>query len=182
VEGFALTESTTLPPSSYVASPARPGPEPVPPTRPLVSAVKKKRRNAVRPWENPKVRGALVGVLVLVLVLAAIALFVPGGKRMVGLTLVVAGGLTFLAGYLAGAYGAFSEDFLFGFLYLAVPFYTAYYIVTRGEDLWRWFIAMIVGTLILLTGVSLVSSSDDDSKDRSNRHEVTISAALSVAF
>ena len=35
-------------------------------------------------------------------------------------------------------YGAFSEDVLDGLLYITIPLYTAYYLVTRWEDLWIW--------------------------------------------
>ena len=48
------------------------------------------------------------------------------------------GGLLVPVGYFAGAYGAFCEDVLYGFLYLAIPLYAGYYLVTRWEDLWIW--------------------------------------------
>jgi len=32
---------------------------------------------------------------------------------------------------LPGAYGAFSEDVIYGILYVVIPLYTGYYIVTR---------------------------------------------------
>ena len=57
-----------------------------------------------------------------------------------------------LVGFGAGAYGAFREDVLYGFLYLAIPLYTAYYIVTRWDDLWTWFACSTLGVgLVLLT-------------------------------
>ena len=59
-------------------------------------------------------------------------------------------------GYAAGAYGAFCEDFLYGFLYLVIPLYTAYYLVTRWEDLWRWFACSTTGVGLVLFGTQLL--------------------------
>jgi hypothetical protein len=61
-----------------------------------------------------------------------------------------------LLGYAAGAYGAFCEDFLYGFLYLVIPLYTAYYLVTRWEDLWRWFACSTTGVGLVLFGTQLL--------------------------
>ena len=66
--------------------------------------------------------------------MAGIALFAPQGTLIAGSTLMVVGSVMVLAGYGVGAYAAFGEDFLYGFLYLVIPLYTAYYLVTRWED------------------------------------------------
>ena len=70
---------------------------------------------------------------------AAIAWFAPGGMTIVGSLLMALGSAMVLLGYAVGAYGAFCEEFLYGLLYLLVPLYTAYYLVTRWDDLWIWF-------------------------------------------
>ena len=56
----------------------------------------------------------------------------------------------------AGAYGAFSEDALYGLLYITIPLYTAYYLVTRWEDLWIWITCATVGVGLVLIGTEMV--------------------------
>jgi transcription elongation factor Elf1 len=94
--------------------------------------------------------------IVLVVVLAAIALLVPQGTLIAGCVLMAIGSVLILVGYSAGAYGAFCEDFLYGFLYLVIPFYTAYYMATRWEDLWVWLTCSTVGVGLILIGVEVV--------------------------
>lgn len=69
---------------------------------------------------------------------------------------MVTGAILILAGHLAGAYGAFSEDFIYGLLYLLIPFYTAYYIVTRWDDMWVWFTCSTVGVGVSMIGIELI--------------------------
>ena len=56
----------------------------------------------------------------------------------------------------AGAYGAFREDFLYGVLYLAIPLYTAYYLVTRWDDLRVWFACSTAGVALVLLGTEVI--------------------------
>ena len=55
-----------------------------------------------------------------------------------------------LAGFVIGAYGAFHEDFLNGMLYVFIPFYTAYFIATNWDAMWRWAILMFVGSILIM--------------------------------
>ena len=100
------------------------------------------------PWITWLIR---VGVA-FVLILTAIALLAPHGTWLAGCILVGTGGILILVGHLAGAYGAFSEDFLYGFFYLVIPLYTAYYIVTRWDDMWVWFTCSTVGVGLSMAG------------------------------
>ena len=93
-----------------------------------------------------------VGAVILVIV----ALLVPGGRNLAAMVLIVVGTLMALVGYSVGAYAAFTEDFLYGFLYLVIPLYTAYYIVTRFDDLWRWATLAIAGTVLIGIGTALI--------------------------
>jgi predicted Zn finger-like uncharacterized protein len=102
-------------------------------------------------WRLWLVRLAVAAVLVL----AAIAMVVPRGTLIVACVLMVVGSTMVLVGYFAGAYGAFSEDFLYGFLYLVIPLYTAYYLVTRWEDLWVWFTCSTTGVALVLVGAQM---------------------------
>ena len=92
------------------------------------------------------------------MILALIAMFAPQGLLIVGATLLIVGSLMVLAGFFAGAYGAFSEDSLYGFLYLAIPFYAGYYMVTRWDDLWRWFACATAGIVLISAGSAILRS------------------------
>src|SRR5271157_3662195 len=83
------------------------------------------------PWQNWLIWGGVA----LVLILTAIAFLAPDGTWLVGCILMAIGGILVPLAYFAGAYGAFSEDALYGLLYITIPLYTAYYLVTRWEDL-----------------------------------------------
>jgi len=87
--------------------------------------------------------------------IAAIALLAPSGVLIAACTVMALGGVMILVGYGVGAYGAFREDFLYGFLYLLIPLYTAYYMVTRWDDLWIWFACMTMGVGLILLGIEM---------------------------
>jgi hypothetical protein len=113
---------------------------------------KARRDEPTFPWLKWLFRGGIAYALVLV----AIALIAPSGTWLAGCILMATGGFLILAGHLAGAYGAFSEDWLYGFFYLVIPFYTAYYIVTRWDDMRVWFTCSTVGVGLSLLGIELV--------------------------
>src|SRR5256885_1969033 len=88
--------------------PKRPAPGP------LTRAVRK--RASGFPWRTWLVRLAVAAAVVL----AVVGLFAPNGTLIVGCVLMGLGSSLVLLGYAAGAFGAFSEDFLYGFLYIVV--------------------------------------------------------------
>jgi len=90
-----------------------------------------------------------------VIVIAAIAMLAPSGVLIAACTVMALGGVMILVGYGVGAYGAFREDFLYGFLYLVIPLYTAYYMVTRWDDLWIWLACMTMGVGLILLGIEM---------------------------
>ncbi len=104
------------------------------------------------PWQTWLIRGG-VG---LVLILTAIAFLALDGTWLVGCILMAIGGILVPVAYFAGAYGAFSEDALHGLLYITIPLYTAYYLVTRWEDLWIWVTCATVGVGLVLIGTEMV--------------------------
>jgi hypothetical protein len=104
------------------------------------------------PWQSWLIRGGIA----VVSVLTALALFVPHGTWLVGCILIAIGGVLVPVAYFAGAYGAFSEDTLYGLLYLFFPLYIGYYLVTRWEDLWPWMLCATVGVGLVLFGTELV--------------------------
>src|SRR5205814_432837 len=87
--------------------------------------------------------------------LAAIAVLAPHGTLIAGCALMAVGSAMVLLGYAVGAYAAFREDFLYGLLYLGIPLYTAYYLVTRWDDLWVWFGCSTAGVALVWLGTEL---------------------------
>ena len=69
------------------------------------------------PWLTWLIRGGVA----LLLLLTGIALFAPHGTWLVGCVLMAIGSILVPLAYFAGAYGAFSEDSLYGLLYLLIP-------------------------------------------------------------
>ena len=118
------------------------------PTRPS----KSRREGPGFAWRTWLIRGGVVAAIAL----AAVALIAPRGLVVVGSILLGLGAAMVLVGYFAGAYGAFSEDFLYGFLYLVIPLYTAYYLVTRWEDLWKWTVCSTLGVGFVALGTEML--------------------------
>jgi hypothetical protein len=124
------------------------------PRRPIrtVRRSNARKREDRSPWRN-----WLIGCAVLIaLALAAVALLAPQGTLIAGCVLIVIGSVMLMTGYFVGAYGAFREDSLYGFLYLVIPLYTAYYLVTRWDDLWVWCTCSTVGVGLILLGTEIV--------------------------
>jgi hypothetical protein len=157
---YALEPATDDAPSTF--SPARAAsipirqPMPEPATSgpfwldsPRSPRKKKKPGAGVLPsWWKRAAGSAAVAVVVMVLV----SWLVPKGSLIVGFLLIGIGTLLFLAGFFVGAFGAFSEDFVTGMLYLFIPLFTGYYIVTRWDDLKPWFITLSVGVGLVSIG------------------------------
>jgi hypothetical protein len=89
------------------------------------------------------------------IIIVAVALLAPNGVIIAACALMAIGSGMILLGYGVGAYGAFSEDFLYGFLYVVFPFYAAYYMVTRWDDLWVWFTCMTSGVGLAALGIEM---------------------------
>ncbi|WP_435008108.1 hypothetical protein P12x_005383 [Tundrisphaera lichenicola] len=171
-DGYALEEPEAQPDRAEAIAVARPDSGSVyAPTRRDQPAAKPRKRPASAPskkrerpegpdiaWGAWLIRIGVVGSVAL----ALIAMFAPRGMMIVGGTLLIVGSLMILAGYFAGAYGAFSEDFLYGFLYLVIPFYAGYYLVTRWDDLWRWFACATGGIVLISAGGAILRAAGLD--------------------
>ena len=97
----------------------------------------------------PWVAGAgLVGGLI-----AAVTFAVPSLAGVGGSLLALIGFVLVGVGYGVGAVAAFSEDSLYGYLYLGLPIYTGYYLITRLDDLWPWFLCSTIGFALFLAGM-----------------------------
>jgi hypothetical protein len=164
---YALDEPSGGPAPAAPASPGSvfvasrgdgsPAPAPVAPRRPRRAASATARRPARADGPGVAWRAWLVRLAAaFALALVATALLAPRGTLIAGCALMALGSLMVLVGYAAGAYGAFREDFLYGFLYVVIPLYTAYYLVTRWDDLWPWFACSTAGVGLVLLGTELV--------------------------
>ena len=94
----------------------------------------------------------LVGLAAIAVVVALVGYIVPGARKSAGVTLALPGLVLCLYGYASGAYIAFTEDDLYGWLYLLFPFYAAYYIVSRWDEMRSRLIMVGVGLALLTIG------------------------------
>jgi hypothetical protein len=117
-------------------------------------------------------RAALIGAPLLFLAaLGLIAAIVKNGTLIAACVLAGLGALLILIGYTVGLWAAFREDSLYGFFYFVFPLYTAYYILTRFEDLWPWFLAMTVGAGLVTVGATIAESKLRDRPEAAAWHE-----------
>jgi hypothetical protein len=162
-ETYALDEPTAGPAREVAAAPVHgstfvvaPRNEPMRPPRPRratgkASPARARKRKVDFAWLKWLIGFAAAAVLALV----AISLFVPRGTLIAGCIVLVIGSGMLLMGYLVGAYAAFCEDFLYGFLYLVIPLYTAYYLITRWDDLWVWCACSTAGVGLIVLGTEI---------------------------
>jgi hypothetical protein len=155
-DGYALEEGGE---STYTPAPGDEWDDPPPSPRPvhtakspdLVRSLKKVKRGQFARW-----RGPLIGLGVAVVVLAALALLVPKLAVVLGAILAMIGIVLVVGGYAVGAYVAFSEDFIFGALFLLVPIFTAWYFVSRFDEMKAPLAAVCLGLgLLVVAGWTL---------------------------
>jgi hypothetical protein len=128
-----------------------------------MTAPKPRRKTRKAPRSSPRKRGPgfawrnwLIGLsVVIVLALITVSFAVPSGTLIAACAVIVIGCVMLLAGFLVGAYGAFREDVLYGLLYVLIPLYTAYYLVTRWDDLWVWCACSTAGVGLILLGTEI---------------------------
>ena len=87
-----------------------------------------------------------------VVLLAVVAAFAPHGPLIVGGAVAAVGFGLFAYGYATCVYIAFTEDSLYGILFLLFPFYAAYYVVSRWDDVWTRAALVLGGTALLTLG------------------------------
>lgn len=120
------------------------------------------------------IRRVLVGIAISGVVLGIIAATVNHGTFYVGASLVGLGLLIIFAGYALGVYIAYTEDLLHAALFLTIPIYTGYYIVTNWDEMWRSFALMVVGGILLSIGATILESQAEPDEELIN--EVQASA------
>jgi hypothetical protein len=93
-----------------------------------------------------------ISLAAVVVVLTLLGTFVPTARWTVGVALTIPGLLLCLYGYASGVYIAFTEDDFHGWLCLLFPFYAAYYLVSRWDDMGSRLIMVVVGLVLLGIG------------------------------
>ncbi len=115
-----------------------------------------RRRKSASSHPVLSVRATLVGLTGVALVLVIVALFVPGTRINIARAVALAGLVLFVYGYGSGAYIAFTEDDLYGWLYLFFPPYAAYYFVSRWDEMSSRLVMLVVGLTLLVGGGRLL--------------------------
>jgi hypothetical protein len=100
----------------------------------------------------------LISLTAVAIGLALVATFVPGARKTVGVALALPGVLLCLYGYASGIYIAFTEDDLYGWLCLLFPFYAAYYVVSRWDEMRSRLIMVIAGLTLAAIGGRFLES------------------------
>ncbi len=101
-------------------------------------------------------RRILISMAVVIPALALSAAFIPGARLVIGIAVALPGLLLCIYGYASGAYIAFTEDDLYGWLYLLFPFYTAYYCISRWDEMRSRLLMVVAGLGLLVLGGRLL--------------------------
>jgi hypothetical protein len=110
--------------------------------------------------------------------LGLVAAIIPGGTMIAGSILAVAGIVLLLSGYGLGAYVAFTEDSLYGILYLIFPPYTAYYIVMNWNEMWPSFALTITGAATLTIAIVIMGAG----LEKDNADGSPVAARCQISF
>jgi hypothetical protein len=117
---------------------------------------RKRLERARSPLASLSARVTVIGLTCVTVVLVVLVVFVPDTRINVGRAVALAGLILFVYGYGSGAYIAFTEDDLYGWLYLLFPPYAAYYFVSRWDEMSSRLVMLIVGLALLSGGGALL--------------------------
>ena len=161
---YALDETRDSAPPTFRAAPDWPGQDQDSGSSPVQKKKVKrpggKRKDKRRGESESAVSrsGVLVSLAVIAVLSAILAVFVPAVRTPVGVALALPGLLLCLYGYVTGVYIAFTEDDLHGWLFLLIPCYAAYYIVSRWDDMYGRVIMVVAGLTLLSIGGHFLES------------------------
>jgi hypothetical protein len=100
----------------------------------------------------------LISLAAITIVLALLGYFVPSVRKWAGMSLALPGLLLCLYGYATAVYIAFTEDDFYGWLFLIFPFYAAYYVVSRWDEMRSRLIMVGVGLALLTVGAKFLEA------------------------
>jgi hypothetical protein len=136
------------------------------PRAPAPARKKKKKRKKARSESSSGFRMgvlAIVGIVfagLFVLMCLVGLLFPPVQAVLGGGTALVGGGLM-LVGAIGIMMAAFEEDVMCGVMYMVVPLYPLYFIVTRIGEVWKMLLMQVGGTMLLVVGMMLFTISQE---------------------
>ena len=159
---YQLGEPVETEPSAFQASPERRREEQAARSdRPRKNTRKRsKKRESERAGlgEYFSLRVMLISVGVAAVVLALLTVLMPTARKPVGVAIALPGLLLCLYGYSSAVYIAFTEDDLYGWLCLLFPFYAAYYVVSRWDDMRSRLIMVVAGLVMLAIGARMLEA------------------------
>lgn len=162
-EGYGLGEEPDAPaPMTFVHTPAKKGARTQGATGRTARRPKQPRRARSRDtgidWNSTGVRRALKIGIGVVVVLAVVAVFVPRMMIIVGSVFAAVGLILTLYGYVTAIYIAFTEDDLHGWLALMLPFYAAYYLVSRWDEMKSRLVMILIGLALSSAGSWMIET------------------------
>lgn len=155
-DDYELGQLPEAAPSTFVSAPGRSS---VPPaaersrsTRAPKPSGPDRAGESARTNTSTTRRSIAIGLVVAAVVIVVLAAILPGATMGVGMVVAIVGLLLALYGYASGAYIAFTEDSLYGMLYLFIPLYTGYYFVSRWDEMRSRLGIVLVGIALLALG------------------------------
>lgn len=121
---------------------------------------KKRRRKRAEPEKSSGFRLGLIGILSLVggglfLMMCLVGIFVRPVLSVMLFCMGLTGAGLGLVGGIGCLMAAFEEDAVCGIMYLFMPFYSLYYVITRIGDIWKLVLMNIGGTALVFGAMFL---------------------------
>jgi hypothetical protein len=121
----------------------------------LLEQAKAEAEEVIKPYAG-LFRGVLIAYAIIAVLTVIVAAALPNGTFIAGAGLLGIGLIVIAAGYAVGVYIAYTEDLLHAALFLTIPLYTGYYIVTNWDVMWRSFGLMVAGGILLSAGATVL--------------------------
>ncbi len=152
------------------ANTARPRPETPPAPESKPAKLRSERTAVASPLITTETLSTiLISLAAIAVVLALLGYFVPGARKWAGVSLAFPGLLLCLYGYATAVYIAFTEDDFYGWLFLLFPFYAAYYVVSRWDEMRSRLIMVGVGLVLLTIGGQFLEADRARDAERQRR-------------
>ncbi len=161
-DAYQLEERPEAAPSTFVRAPAGADSDPTATRGGRSRSAKPPRREDADKLALPDLstlrRVLPIGLAIAAVVGISLVVLPPAGLMAGGMVFAIAGLILTLYGYGSGAYIAFTEDSLHGMLYLIIPLYTAYYVLSRWDEMRSRLAIVLVGLAFLAVGSKLMET------------------------
>lgn len=134
------------------------------PRAPAPARKKKKKRKKARSESSSGFRFGVIAILGIVfaglfVLMCLVGFLVPTVHAVLGGGTALVGGGLMLIGAIGVMMAAFEEDVMCGVMYLLVPFYPLYFIITRFGEVWKLLATYVGGVALLVVGMMMYSMS-----------------------